>query len=155
MSTETVRLIRDGRGGGGMEVGGEGIYTYRYTVTTRMTSVLRWAARRAILMFHNCEGQSHKTVSMDHNFWRERRAEADLNWGPSTYQPNALPLGNPGSFGVRCAFIEISLADRSLCFHFRRRRSRRMFRAPVMQLFTPINNNNGYFERQPVMVLSA
>ena len=46
-----------------MEVGGEGDYnyTYRYTVTTRMT--LRWAAMRAILMFHNCEGQSQKTVS--------------------------------------------------------------------------------------------
>ena len=51
-----------------MEVGEEGIYTYRYTVTTRMTSVLRWAARRAILMFRNYEGQSHKTVSTDHNF---------------------------------------------------------------------------------------
>ena len=28
------------------------IYTYRYTVTTRMTSAIRWAAMRAILMFH-------------------------------------------------------------------------------------------------------
>ena len=44
------------------------LYTYRYTVTTRMTDALRWAAMRAILMFHNCEGQSHKTVSTDHNF---------------------------------------------------------------------------------------
>ena len=57
----------------------ERLYTYRYTVTTRMTSALRWAAMRAILMFHNCEGQSHKTVSTDHNFSRERRAEVDLN----------------------------------------------------------------------------
>ena len=58
---------------GGEGYGGEGrgrSYTYRYTVTTRMTSALRWAAMRAILMFHNnyCEGQSHKTVSTDHNF---------------------------------------------------------------------------------------
>ena len=38
------------------------------TVTTRMTSALRWAAMRAILMFHNCEGQSrNKTVSTDRN----------------------------------------------------------------------------------------
>ena len=52
-----------------MEVGGGRLYTYRYTVPTRMTSaLLRWAAMRAILMFHNCEGQSHKTVSTDHNF---------------------------------------------------------------------------------------
>ena len=45
----------------------------------------------------NCEEQSHKTVSTDHNFWRERRAEADSNRGPSAYQPNALPLGQTGS----------------------------------------------------------
>ena len=52
-----------------MEVGGEGgrLYTYRYTVT-RMFHALRWAATRTILMFHNCEGQSHKTVFTDHNF---------------------------------------------------------------------------------------
>ena len=38
-----------------MEVGEEGeeggYYTYRYTVITRMTPALRWAAMRAILMF--------------------------------------------------------------------------------------------------------
>ena len=52
-STETVRLIRDGeKGEGGMEVGEIGrLYTYRYTVTSRMTFALRWAAMRAILMF--------------------------------------------------------------------------------------------------------
>ena len=48
-----------------MEAGGGRLYTYHYTVTTRMTSALRWAAMRVILMFHNCEGQSHKTVSTD------------------------------------------------------------------------------------------
>ena len=48
MSTETIRLIRDGgREYGDVERGR--VYTYRYTVTTRMTSALRWAA---ILMFH-------------------------------------------------------------------------------------------------------
>ena len=56
---------------GRREGGGEGygrLYTHRYTVTIRMTSALRWAAMRAILMFHNSEGQSHKTVSTDDNF---------------------------------------------------------------------------------------
>ena len=48
------------------------LYTYSYTVTTRMTSALRWAAMRAILMFRNCEGQSHKTVSTDHNLSEEK-----------------------------------------------------------------------------------
>ena len=54
-----------------MEVGGGGgerLYTYRYTVTTGMTYALRWAAMGAVLMFHNCEGLSHKSVSTDHNF---------------------------------------------------------------------------------------
>ena len=54
-----------------------------------MTPSLRWAAMRPILMFHNCEGQSHRTVSTYHIFWREGRAEPDLNRGPSAYQPKA------------------------------------------------------------------
>ena len=74
--TETIRLIRDGENGGrrygdgGVGGGGGGgkLSTYRYTVTTRMTPALRWTAMKAILMFHNCEGQSHKTGSTDHNF---------------------------------------------------------------------------------------
>ena len=53
-STETIRLIRDeekgGRGYGGGERGR--LYTYSYTVTTRMTPALRWAAMRAILKCH-------------------------------------------------------------------------------------------------------
>ena len=62
-----------------------------------MTSASRGTAMRAILMFHNHEVQSHKTVSTDHNFWRERKAETDSNRSPSAYQPNALPLGQTGS----------------------------------------------------------
>ena len=60
MSTETIRLIREGVVD--MEVGGEGDYNYfyHYTVTARMTSALRWAVMRSILMFQNCEGQSEK-----------------------------------------------------------------------------------------------
>ena len=34
------------------KVGEEGDYAYRYTVTTRMTPALRWAAMSAILLFH-------------------------------------------------------------------------------------------------------
>ena len=52
---------------------------------------------RAILMFHNCEGQSHKTVSTDHNFRSEKRAKADSIEGSSAYQTNALLLGQAGS----------------------------------------------------------
>ena len=46
--------------------------------------------RAIFLGFINCEGQIHKTVSTDHNFWRERTAEAESNRGLSAYQPNAL-----------------------------------------------------------------
>ena len=38
---------RRGYGGGGRGR----LYTYRYTVTTKMTPALRWTAMRAILMF--------------------------------------------------------------------------------------------------------
>ena len=52
-----------------MEVGGEGDYIPTATLSpVILTSALRWAAMRVILMFHNCEGQSDKTVSTDHNF---------------------------------------------------------------------------------------
>ena len=42
-----------------MEVGEEGDYL---PIATQVGS------DRAILMFHICEGRSHKTVSTDHNF---------------------------------------------------------------------------------------
>ena len=47
-------IIRDGEKGGREYTGGGRwiLYSYPYTVTTRMTSALRWAAMRAILMFH-------------------------------------------------------------------------------------------------------
>ena len=91
-----------------MEVGRGRLYTFRYTVITRITPALRWAAMTAILMFdHNCEGQSHKTVSTDHNFWGETRAKADSNRGPSAYQPNALPLGQTDSLSDATDDVEV------------------------------------------------
>ena len=80
-----------------------------------MTSALRWAAMRAILMFHNCEGQSHKTVSTNNNFWRERRAEADSNRGASAYQTNALPLDQTGS---QCKLVIFMLVVTVYAGHF-------------------------------------
>ena len=41
-----------------MEMGRGRLYTYRYTFSTIMTSALRWAVMKAILIFHNYEGQS-------------------------------------------------------------------------------------------------
>ena len=70
-----------------MEVGEEGIlYTYRYTVTTRIIPALRRAAMRAILMFSvGSDGQSHKTVSTNHSFFEEKGE-------PKRYRTEVLPL---------------------------------------------------------------
>ena len=47
-----MRFNRDGeKGGGEVWRGGGKLYTYRYTVTAKVTPALRWAAMRAILMF--------------------------------------------------------------------------------------------------------
>ena len=52
MSTETMRLIRDGeKGEGGMEVGEREIIYLSLHCHHQNKSALRWAAMRAILMF--------------------------------------------------------------------------------------------------------
>ena len=82
------------RGGGGRGR----LYTYRYTVTTRMTPALRWAAVRATLMFHQLWGtKSQDSAHKPQPFWREGRAKAELSQGSSVYQPTALLLGQTGS----------------------------------------------------------
>ena len=44
------------------------------------------------------DGQSHKTVSTNHNLFEEKGEPKRVsNRGPSAYQPNALPLGQTGS----------------------------------------------------------
>ena len=45
--------------------------------------------------------KSQGSVHKPQPFWRERRAEAVSNRGPSAYQPNALPLGQTGSQKTR------------------------------------------------------
>ena len=91
-----MRLIRDREGGRGYGGGGRGrLYTYRYIVTTRMTSALRWAAMTAILMFHNCEGQSYKSVSTNHNLFEEK---GEPKWYQIKVLPfTSLPLGQTSS----------------------------------------------------------
>ena len=53
----------DGVGGGGGEIIYLSLHCHH-----RNDLCIRWAMMRAILMFHTCEGQSHKAVSTDHNF---------------------------------------------------------------------------------------
>ena len=99
-----------------MEVAEEGDYIPIAT----MSPPLIWAAMRAIFMFHDCDEQSHKTVSTDHNFSRERRAETVSNRGPPAYQSNALPLGQTGSpkyclFVYRFYMVLFSALEQTRC----------------------------------------
>ena len=64
------RLIRDrekGGGGGGMKVGEREIRYLPLHCHHQNDFCIKVSSDGAILMFHNCEGRSHKTVSADHN----------------------------------------------------------------------------------------
>ena len=62
----------------------------------RMTPALRWAAMRAIFMFHLIvRGKVTRYCPTDHNLWRERRADPKLNRAKVfrlTSPTNAMPL---------------------------------------------------------------
>ena len=56
-----------------MEVGEEGDYIPVATVTIRLIPALRWAAMTAILIVSvGSDGQSHKTMSTNHNLFEEK-----------------------------------------------------------------------------------
>ena len=56
-----------------MEVGGRGrVYTYRYTVTTRMTCIKMGSDESHFNVSVGSDGQSHKTVSTNHNLLEEK-----------------------------------------------------------------------------------
>ena len=75
-------------GGGGYGSRGRGrLYTYRYIFTTGMTSALRWAAMRAILMFHNSLILRDKvTTQCPQTATFEEKGE------PKRYRTEVLPL---------------------------------------------------------------
>ena len=84
---------RSGYGGGGRGR----LYTYRYTVTTRMTLALRWAAVRAILLFHY---GTDAEIWVSTESWPWRRIVFCRSWWDSNPQPfnlesSALPLSYP------------------------------------------------------------
>ena len=94
MSTETIRLIRDGekRGGGGRVYRGgeerEITYLSLYTVTTRMISCIKMRSDESHFnVSDGSDGQSHRTVSTNHNLFEEKGV-------PKRYRTEVLPLTN-------------------------------------------------------------
>ena len=72
-----------GRGHGG---GWRGrLYTYRYTVTTRMTCIKMGSGESHFNVSVGSVGQSHKTVSTNHNLFDEKGE-------PKRYRTEVLPL---------------------------------------------------------------
>ena len=65
-----------------MEVGEEGVYISLHCHRQNDSCTKMGSDESHFNVSFICEGQSHKIVSTDHNFRRERRAEADSNRGP-------------------------------------------------------------------------
>ena len=74
-----MEVVEEGEGRGRL-------YTYRYTVTTRMTPALKMGSDGSHFNVSvGSDGQSHKTVSTNHNLFEEKRE-------PKRYRTEVLPL---------------------------------------------------------------
>ena len=88
-----MRLTKDGEkggGGGGRAYGGGGrgrLYTYRYTVTTDQNDfcIMIGSDESHFNVSVGSDGQSHKTVSTNHNLSEEKGE-------PKRYRTEVLPL---------------------------------------------------------------
>ena len=75
-------------------MGGRGrVYTYRYTVTTRMTCIKMGSDEGHFNVSVGSEGQSHKTVSTNHNLFEEKGEPK------RRYRTEVLPLTNLTLYG--------------------------------------------------------
>ena len=84
-----------GRGYGG--VGRGRVYTYRYTVTTRMTCIKMGSDESHFNVSLIVRDKVTRQCPQTTTFEKKRRAEAVSNRGPSAYHPTTLPLGQTGS----------------------------------------------------------
>ena len=94
MSTETIRLIRDGeKEGMGYGGGGRGrlyiYYTYHYVHCNHQNdSCIKMGSNQSHFNVSvGSDGQSHKTVSTNHNLFEEKGE-------PKRYRTEVLPLTN-------------------------------------------------------------
>ena len=96
MSTEIIRLIREGeKGGKGVQRWGEReiIYLLLHCHHQNDSCIKMGSDESHFNVSIGSDGHSHKTVSTNHNLFEEKVELVQSNWGPSTYQPNAIPLG--------------------------------------------------------------
>ena len=75
---------------GQMELGKERLYTYRYTVTTKMTPALRWATMRTNLMFHELWGT--KSQGSVHKPQLSKREDSRSRIEPTSFWAFSLKL---------------------------------------------------------------
>ena len=94
MSTETIRLIRDGEKGWGgwegcIEVGGEGDYIpIPIHCHHQNDSCIKMRSDESHFnVSDGSDGQSHRTVSTNHNLFEEKGV-------PKRYRTEVLPLTN-------------------------------------------------------------
>ena len=81
--------------------------TYSLQCYHQNNSALRGAAVWDILMFYWLCGQSLKTESMNHNFFKGKESRSGLSQGPSAFQPSAVPLGLTSSQIFVCFVIHL------------------------------------------------
>ena len=100
--------------GGVWREGGRGrLYTYRYTVITRMTPETKMGSVEShfnvsLIVRDKVTGQP---VSTNHDLFEEKREpKRNRGRGPSAFQPNALTLGQTGSQQNNEAACEIEEA---------------------------------------------
>ena len=94
-STETIRLIRDGEEGGGRGNGGGGgwkiIYLSLYCYHQNDSCIKMGSDESHIIVSVGSDGQSHRTVSTNHNLFEEKGE-------PKRIRTEVLPLTSLTSY---------------------------------------------------------
>ena len=100
ISSKVNRLIKDeekgvwGYGGGGR---GRLLYLLLYCHHQNDSCIKMGSDERRFNVLLIVEDKVTRNVHRPKHFWRERRAKVESSRGPSTYEPNALTLGQTSS----------------------------------------------------------
>ena len=86
---------------GGRGYGGRGrgrLYTYRYTVTIRMTCIKMGSDESHFNVSLTARDKVTRQCPQTTTFLKSKESRTGIERGPSTYKPNALPLGQTDSY---------------------------------------------------------